>query len=57
MTEADEWKQDLQKNAWTEDFRGAAEARKHLESEFELLRTILAELGVAGSRKSGEGEK
>lgn len=48
VTEADEWKQDLQKNAWTEDYRGAAEARKHLDSEFELLRTILAELGVAG---------
>ena len=54
VTEADEWKQDLQKNAWTEDFRGAAEARKHLDSEFELLKTILAELGVAGSRKPTE---
>jgi putative tricarboxylic transport membrane protein len=57
VVEADEWKQDLQKNAWTEDFKNAADARKHLDSEFELLRTILAELGVAGSKKPGEGEK
>ena len=57
VTEAEEWKDDLRKNAWNEDFRGAAEARKHLDSEFELLKTILSELGVAGSKKPGEGEK
>ncbi len=51
VVEADEWKQDLQKNAWNEDFRGSAETRKHLDSEYELLRTILSELGVAGSKK------
>jgi putative tricarboxylic transport membrane protein len=49
VTEADEWKQDLEKNAWNGDFRGGAEARQHLDSEYELLRTILAELGVAGT--------
>jgi putative tricarboxylic transport membrane protein len=54
VTEADEWKQDLEKNAWNGDFRGSAEARKHLDSEFELLKTILSELGVAGSKKPGD---
>ena len=57
VTEAEEWKDDLRKNAWTEDFRNAAEARKHLDSEFELLRTILSELGVAGSKKPGDSGK
>jgi putative tricarboxylic transport membrane protein len=54
VTDADEWKQDLQRNAWIGDFRGSAEARKHLDSEYDMLRMILAELGVAGSKKPKE---
>lgn len=54
IVEAEEFKQDLQKNAWNEDFRNAAETRKHLDSEYEFLRTILTELGVAGSKKPAE---
>jgi putative tricarboxylic transport membrane protein len=46
VVEADEWKQDLQKNAWNEDFRGSAETRKHLDAEFDLLKSILSDLGV-----------
>ncbi|HYC44985.1 MAG TPA: tripartite tricarboxylate transporter substrate binding protein [Burkholderiales bacterium] len=46
VVDADEWKQDLQKNVWIEDFRSAAETRKHLDAEYELLKTILVELGV-----------
>ena len=51
VVEADEWKVDLQRNAWAEDFRNAAETRKHLDAEYELLRGILAELGVTGAKK------
>jgi putative tricarboxylic transport membrane protein len=53
VVEGEEWKQDLQKNAWIEDFRNAAETRKHLDAEYELLRTILPELGVT-AKKPGE---
>jgi len=41
-----EWKEDYEKNAWTEDFRNSAEARKHLDAESDFLRKILVELGV-----------
>jgi len=46
VVQAEEWKDEYVKNAWTEDFRGAAETRKHLDTESEQLRRILAELGV-----------
>ena len=46
ISQADSWKQDLERNAWTEDLRTAEETRKHLESENELLGRMLVELGV-----------
>jgi putative tricarboxylic transport membrane protein len=46
ITQADSWKQDLERNAWTEDLRNAEETRKHLESENELLGRMLVDLGV-----------
>ncbi|HEX6317042.1 MAG TPA: tripartite tricarboxylate transporter substrate binding protein [Gemmatimonadaceae bacterium] len=44
--QADEWKKDLEKNAWAEDFMGHAETRKHLDSEHQLISKMLADLGV-----------
>jgi putative tricarboxylic transport membrane protein len=41
-----EWKEDYEKNAWTEDFRNSAETRKHLDAESALLKKILTDLGV-----------
>lgn len=46
VVQADEWKEDYEKNAWAEDFRGSVETRKHLDVESDLLRKILVELGV-----------
>lgn len=46
ISQADSWKQDLERNAWIEDLRTAEETRKHLESENELLGRMLVELGV-----------
>jgi putative tricarboxylic transport membrane protein len=46
IAQADSWKQDLERNAWSEDLRTAAETRKHLEAEHELLGRMLVELGV-----------
>jgi len=44
--QAEAWKQDLAKNAWAEDLKNAAETRKHLDSEQELIATMLGELGL-----------
>ena len=46
VIQGEEWKKDLEENAWAEDFRGSAETRKHLDVEYELLRKMLVDLGV-----------
>ncbi len=46
LTQGASWKQDLEANGWAEDYRNAAEARKHLEAEQEMLARMLVELGV-----------
>jgi putative tricarboxylic transport membrane protein len=40
------WKDALDANAWSEDFRGSAETRRHLDLEHALLAKVLAELGL-----------
>jgi putative tricarboxylic transport membrane protein len=47
VVQAEEWKKELEDNAWADGFMGAAETRKHLDAEYELLRKMLADLGVA----------
>jgi putative tricarboxylic transport membrane protein len=44
--QADEWKKDLEKNAWAEDFMGSAETRKHLDNEHQIMTKMLVDLGV-----------
>lgn len=44
--QGEDWKKDLEKNAWAEDFMGHAETRKHLDSEHQLISRMLADLGV-----------
>lgn len=46
IIKTDEWKKDLVVNAWAEDFTGAVETRKRLDSEHELLTERLIELGL-----------
>lgn len=46
VIQGEEWKKDLEENAWAEDFRGSAETRRHLDAEYELLRRMLVDLGV-----------
>lgn len=41
-----EWKQTALEHAWEPDYKSSAEARKHLDTEYESLRKILAALGV-----------
>lgn len=44
--QGEEWKQDVAKNAWAEDFMGHAATRKHLDAEQALLSGMLEELGL-----------
>jgi putative tricarboxylic transport membrane protein len=44
--QAEEWKQDLEKNAWAEDFMNHAETLKHLDSEHQVMTRMLADHGV-----------
>ena len=46
IVQGESWKKDLEDNGWAEDFRNAAETRKHLEAEHELLARMLVDLGV-----------
>lgn len=47
IVQDDEWQQDLQKNSWADGFLNSTATRKHLDAEYELLRKMLVELGVA----------
>lgn len=49
--QGEDWKQDLAKNAWSEDLKNAAETRRHLDSEFALLKGMLGELGVIAEKR------
>lgn len=46
IAQGENWKKDVEDNAWADDLRGAAETRKHLEAEHELLSRMLVDLGV-----------
>lgn len=49
--QGEEWKQDLEKNAWAEDFMASAATRKHLDSEYQLLARMLGDLGVVPEKR------
>jgi putative tricarboxylic transport membrane protein len=46
-----EWKEDVSENAWAEDLKNAAETRKHLDSEYALIKGLLGDLGVLPEKK------
>ena len=50
VVEAEEWKKELDDNAWASGSTSAAEARKQLDAEYQLLSKMLAELGVLAPR-------
>jgi putative tricarboxylic transport membrane protein len=47
----EEWKKDIEQNAWAEDYTGSAATRKQLEAEETMLKGMLAELGVMPARQ------
>jgi len=46
IVRSEEWKQAGLKNAWGEGYLDSAATRKFLDTEFEMLKTTLSELGV-----------
>jgi putative tricarboxylic transport membrane protein len=44
--QGEEWKKDAERNAWAEDLMTAAETRKHLDHENEVMTRTLVDLGV-----------
>ena len=51
MVQGEEWKQDVEQNAWTEDYMTAAATIKHLDAEYALLKSLLGDLGVIPEKK------
>jgi len=46
-TEAPEWKTDLERNYWSDDFVPSAQFRKDLDQDYAAMKTLLTELGLA----------
>jgi putative tricarboxylic transport membrane protein len=46
MVESESWKKDLERFAWTADYKGATDAVKFLDERSELLAKVLAEVGL-----------
>lgn len=44
--QSEDWKKDVQANAWAEDFMASAEARRHVEAEYDIMKATLVDLGV-----------
>ena len=47
VSETPEWKADLEKNYWAEDFATGAKLRKDLEQEYAEIKVVLTDLGLA----------
>lgn len=47
ISETPEWKADLEKNFWADDFATSAQFRKDLEREYAAMKAVLTELGLA----------
>jgi putative tricarboxylic transport membrane protein len=47
LAQSDEWKKDTESQFWNADYLLSAETRKHLDQENEVMKGMLAELGLA----------
>jgi len=47
VTEAAEWKEDLERNYWQDDFTVGAQFRKDIEQDYVATKALLIELGLA----------
>lgn len=49
-TAAPEWKADLEKNYWSDDFATSAQFRKDLDKDYAAMSAVMVELGLAKTR-------
>ena len=47
VTEAPEWKDELEKNIWSDVFTGSTQFAKDLEQDYAAMRAVLVDLGLA----------
>ncbi len=47
LAQTDEWKKEMESNLWENNYLGSAESRKYFESQFEISRRVLSDLGLA----------
>ena len=47
LVQSEEWKKDLQNNQWENNYMGSRESRKYLDGQYEQLRRVLSDLGMA----------
>lgn len=47
VTETKEWKDDLEKNYWSDDFVGSAQFRKDLAKDYADMKAVLVDIGLA----------
>lgn len=47
VTESAEWKSDLEKNFWADDFVAGAQFRKDLDQEYASMKAVLVDIGLA----------
>jgi putative tricarboxylic transport membrane protein len=47
VTETPEWKSDLERNFWADDFLPGEKFRKDLDTEYEAMKSVLVDLGLA----------
>lgn len=47
LTATDEWKKDLERNYWADDYMASAETRKYMENEYAQLKAFLVALELA----------
>ena len=47
VTEAPEWKAELEKNYWTDDFLTGPQFRKELDRDYAAMRAVLVDIGLA----------
>jgi len=46
-TQVPEWREDLEKNFWSDDFVTSAQFRKDLDKDYADMKAVLVELGLA----------
>jgi len=47
MVKTNEWRQAVEKNQWEEDYLNSADLGKSLKAQYEVLKDVLTEIGMA----------